>query len=218
MTDSVDENIFSEDPELKICFQWMKEKKYDQAQIKIEEKMKFAQAHADKNSEGILLSMLGMLYKLKLDVKTSYKYYQLAEKCLPDDATLAMISARLLVEEFNQCETALRKIDKIILNTTHDPVMQHHALALKALAYFKMGKKPKAKEALQSLIEYDFSLLRSSSNVDYKTCESFLAKGFEVGLCLQYLEKCLQLAIQLKEKTMQKVLSRLIDIFSKPRF
>lgn len=216
----VDKNsadIFATDPELRQCFQWIHAKRYDEAQKKLEAKIKIAQTQKDKDAEGIVLSILGMLFKVRRDVKMAYKYYQQAEKCLPDDMSLKMINARLLVEEFHQSETALRKLEKILQATAHDPVMQHHALALKALAYLQMGKKPEAKAVFTEVVLQDFTKLRSAVNVDYKTCETFLRKDFEVDLCLQYLQRCMDLAVQLKEKQMIQVLTQLKAVFAKSK-
>ncbi len=208
-------DIFAQDPELRQCFQWIHAKRFDEAQKKLEAKVIVAQEKKDKDAEGIVLSILGMLFKVKRDVKTAYKYYQQAEKCLPDDMSLKMITSRLLVEEFHQSETALRKIEKVLKSTTDDPVMQHHAMALKALAYLQMGKKPQAKTVFTEVVAQDFSKLRSAVNVDYKTCEAFLSKSFEVDLCLQYLQCCMDLAVQLKEKQMVQVLTQLMAVYSK---
>lgn len=208
-------DIFAQDPELRQCFQWIHAKKYDEAQKKLEDKLKVAEANQDKDAQGILYSILGMLYKVKRDIKTAYKYYQQSEKCLPDDMSLKMITARLLVEEFNQFDTALRKLEKVLAQTTEDPVMQHHALALKALAYFNMGKKSQAKVVFGEILKQDFSKLRSAANVDYKTCEAFLRKKFEVQLCLDYLQLCMNLAVQLKEKEMIQVLTQLMGVFTR---
>lgn len=108
-TDKNAVDIFATDPELRVCFQWIHAKRYDEAQRKLEDKIKIAQNQNDKDAEGVLLSILGMLFKVKREVKTAYKYYQQAEKCLPDDMSLKMINAKLLVDEFHQYDTALRK-------------------------------------------------------------------------------------------------------------
>lgn len=53
--------------------------------------------------------------------------------------------------------------------------------------------------------------------MDYKTCEAFLTKEFEVKLCLEYLQRCMDLAVLLKEKQMIQVLTQLKVVFGKSK-
>lgn len=194
------------DADLYLAFQLMKRKDYDGAEKRILAGIKKARQAGDETMEGLYLSALGVLYKLKKDFKKSYRFYQQAEKLLPDDGSLKIIAAVLLIEQFGQHDTAVRKLDKVIEQEGSDPAMLHHAKAIQGLAYFRMGKREQAKENMEALLAQDFLSLRSTANLDFKLVELFLKRGFFTDLCRQYLEKALHLAKQKREKVFEQVI------------
>lgn len=210
---SQDEDII-QNPNLTKAFQLIESQAFAEAEALIQDEIKKATDVGDGEALGLFQSALGVLYKNQGDFKKAYKAYQQAEKTFPEDLSLKMINARLLVEQFSQFDTALRKLKKILDLVEDDEAMKHHALALKAIAEFSAGKRGPAKATFEELLNMDFSELRSSANLDYKTLEHFLRKSFETDLCEQYLQKALDLAKKQGEDTMIQVLEKLREIFS----
>ncbi|MBU1917923.1 MAG: hypothetical protein ABII18_04755 [bacterium] len=171
----------------------MKKKEFDAAKELIREGLKEAAQKKDPVLEGLYHSALGVLFKLTGDYKKAFKSYQHAEQLIPDDHSLKIISAVLLVEQFKQYETAFRKLDKV-LGLTKDPAITHHALTTQAIALFHMNKKALSKDRFESATQADFSLLRFVANVDFKAVDLFTRKGFELHLCKKYLTNALGLA------------------------
>lgn len=200
-----------DDVDLYFCFRLMKEKNFEGAKIKIEEGIRKAQQNQNVVSEGLYLSAMGVLFKLKKDHKESYKYYQLAERLLPEDHSLKIISSTLLIHEFHQFDTAIRKLKKVLESANVDPVILHQAKALIAMAYFATAKKSLAKEILATMVIEDFSKLRSATHVNYKLPEYFILKNFELDACLAYLRKALALAKDKHEDNYIAVVNELIQ-------
>lgn len=199
-----------EDRDLYLSFRLMKAKDYDGAEEHLKCGLNKAKENQNQALEGVYLSSLGVLEKLRKDYKKSYQYYQKAEKRLPDDHSLKIITASLLIYEFHQFETALRKLDKITSDANCDPSVWHHAKSLIAIASFLSGQKKKATEILKDVINQDFNQLRSASNLNYKVPEFFLQKNFETELCQSFLNKALQLAKSKNETVYQSVISDLL--------
>ena len=198
------------DADLYLSFQLMKRQDFAGAENRILAGLKKANKQKDTTLEGLYFSALGILYKLKKDFKKSYKFYQQAERLLPDDNSVKIITAILLIEEFDQFDLAIRKLERVIENEQQDAAMLHHAKAVQGIAYFKKGNKTKAKENFEFLLVQDFKNLRSVSNVDFKLVQLFLTKSFEKSLCSSYLNKALQLAQFTHEKVYETVIHKLI--------
>lgn len=203
------------DPDLYLAFQLMRRKEFDSAENTIKRGMKRAKEKNDTSLEGIYFSALGVLYKLKKDYKKSYKYYQQAEKLLPDDPEVKIISSHLLIDEFKQYETALRKMQKVVLATT-DPAILHHARAIAARASFSMGKKDQAEGYFREMLAEDFSKLRFAANLDFKMIELFVEKKIFIDLCKKYLEAALKLAKSKKESIYEVVINNLLMLIDLP--
>ena len=154
---------------------------------------------------------MGVLYKIKKDYKKSYQFYQKAEKLLPEDPSLKMITATLLIEEFAQYDTALRKLEKILKDHSQDLALCHHAMALKGMALLLMGKKEDSLQVLKKLVASDFSALRSTANVNFKFPELLVKKQYALQECLDYLKKAKNLALEKRELVYQKIVEALIS-------
>lgn len=198
-----------DDMDLYQSFQLMKQRDFDAADELIEKGIEKAKKKKDETLQGLYLSARGVLYKLKKDYKESYKYYQQAEKLLKDDHSIRIITAILLIEEFKQYETAVKKLQKTIKEST-DPVILHHAKAIQAIGYFMMGKKDLAKENFEYILAQNFESLRFAANLDFKMAELFVAKKFELKKCEAYLEKSLELAQDKKETGFEAVILKLL--------
>jgi tetratricopeptide (TPR) repeat protein len=203
------------DADLYLAFQLMKRKDFDAAEKHLLTGIKKARRLGDTTLEGLYLSAMGVLYKLKQDFKRSYKFYQQAERLLGEDGSLKIISSLLLIEQFGQHDTAARKLDKVIERDGQDPAMLHHAKAIQGVAYFRMGKRDKARENMEFLLAQDFLTLRSAANLDFKLVELFLKKNFFADLCRKYLEKALDLAKKKREKVFEQVIAGILEDLSK---
>jgi tetratricopeptide (TPR) repeat protein len=199
------------DADLYQSFRLMKQKDFDGALNCLNKGLKKPEVQSDPTLQGLYFSALGVLYKLKSDYKKSYKFYQQAEKLLPDEGSLKIITAHLLIEEFAQYDTAIKKLDKILQMDAGDPAMVHHAKAAQGLAYLGMGKKDRAKAILGELIASDFVPLRSGANLDFKLVAACLQKSLEPLLCRSYLEKALAFVTQKKEAVYMRVIQDLIS-------
>ena len=199
-----------DDMDLYQSFQLMKQRDFDAADELIEKGIEKAKKKKDRTLEGLYLSARGVLYKLKKDYKESYKYYQQAERLLKEDHSIRIITAVLLIEEFHQYETAVKKLQKTI-EVSSDPVILHHAKAIQAMGYFLMGEKNLSKQNFDFILAQNFEKLRFAANLDFKMIELFVAKKFELKLCESYLKKALELAQSKKETVFEAVILKLLS-------
>ncbi|MBF0104440.1 MAG: hypothetical protein HQM16_03830 [Deltaproteobacteria bacterium] len=208
---STQQDKIIDDANLFRAFRLMKAKDYTQAEALINEGITKAHQENNVELEGLYYSALGVLYKLKKNYNKAYGAYQKAERLLPDDHSLKIVSATLLIEQFKQYSTAARKMDKVIAST-EDPALWHHAKATQAVAYYLMGKKAEAGANFNEMLKQDFNLLRFAANVDFKTAELFVQKKFMPDECRQYLQKALLLAKSKKEKTFIVIIENLLKV------
>lgn len=197
------------DQNLYQAFRKMQSKEFEAAENFLKDGLKVARLANDDAAEGLYFSAMGVLYKLKQDYKKAFKFYQQAEKLLQDDFSIKIIMATLLIEEFHQYDTALHKMDKVLAQTT-DPAVIHHAQSLRAMTYFLMNKKDKAKESFDLILAEDFGALRFATNINFKVVELFIKKGFLFTECKTFLQKALALAQSKKEKVYEKIIQGLL--------
>lgn len=200
-----------QDQNLYQAFRRLKAKDYDGAEQLIKDGIKIARDSQDTNLEGVYLSAMGLMYKLRSDYKKAYKVYQQAEKFLKDDHSLKIISAVLLIEQFKQYETAVRKLSKVVAEA-NDPALVHHAKSLQALALFYMKKNKEAEEMFIDVVRSDFTVLRSAANVEFKAVEAFCSKGVFKDLCSAFLQKALDLAKRNNEKGYISAIQKLLPL------
>lgn len=201
--------------DLYLSFRLMKSGDLEGAETRLRAGMEKARAQGNAASEGLYLSAEGLLHKLRQDYKESYKCYQRAEKLLPDDSSLKIITAALLIDEFKQYDTALRKLKKVLDTEPFDPAAWHHARVLSGIAHLAAGQKAEAKADMEAVLARDFAELRSASNVNFKLTEFFVAKDFEPKLCLAFLEKALALAQAKNEAPYVKIVGEMISRLKK---
>ena len=116
------------------AFELMRGKKFDEAESLLSKGLSEAKAARDLVLTGLFYSAYGILFKLKKEYRKSWKYYEQAEKLIPDDPALKIISARLLVETFGQYDTAIRKMEKIVPKLGSDMTFLHQAYTVLALS------------------------------------------------------------------------------------
>lgn len=195
------------------CFSLMHRKKLDDAEKLISQGLKEAEYKRDLNLQGLYWSAFGVLHKLKKDFRKAWKCYDQAEKLIPDDPALKIISSRLLIDYFSQYDTVLKKMEKIEEGCKGNTAFLHQIHALMGLAWLKKGDRKKAAEFLKRSMEGGFKGLESSVNLDLKLLEELMKKKVEPMLCKAYLETALKFAQANKEKVFEKLFKLFLKNF-----
>lgn len=195
------------------AFRRMKEKDYPAAEALLREGLR--QAEEEKNSlqTALFYSSLGVLAKVKGDSREAWRCYERAEKFLPDDPSLKIIVARLLIDEFAQYDTAIRKLKEVLRVAKGSTSFEHHAHATLAVAYLRKGDKKKAVQMLELAMADDFNRLLSAHNVNLEVIEAFLSRNLEVDRCKLYVKKALALAKTRQEEKPAQFLTKLLESF-----
>lgn len=208
---SVHEKVKSE--RLYKAFDLMAAKNLDAAENELHAGLTDAEAQEDKVLAALFYSSLGVLYKIKKEFPKAWKYYEKAEKLLPEDPALKLISARLLIDVFGQFDTAIRRCQKVLEISRSDPPFLHQANVTLGFAYLKKGERSKAVQCLVDSMQDDFAGLLSASNIDLKLVEALLRKKAGLQECRSYLEKAKAFAISKQEERHAELFTRLIDAF-----
>jgi predicted Zn-dependent protease len=200
---------------LQKAFNLMAAKKLDAAEAELNEGITESEKAKDKVMEALFCSTLGILYKLKNESRKAWRQYHKAEKLLPHEPSLKLISARLLIETFHQYDTAIKKAQKVLKTAKHDRPFSHHAQTTLGLAYLKKGDKNRALKCLSEAMEGDFEGMISAANIDLKLLEALLIKKTGYEECRAYLEKALSFAKKMGEENNAKVIAWLLENFPK---
>jgi len=153
----------------------------------------------DEVSRGIFHSTLGVLYKMKGDFKEAWRHYERAEKLLPNDPALKIISARLLIDKFNEFDQAIKKAKKVLEIIPNNPVFRHQAFVTMGLAYLKKGTKPKAVEMHNESMAGSFEGFISAKNIDFNLCEALLKKKLAEAEVKLFIEQANEFAKKQQE-------------------
>lgn len=197
-------------PQIYEVFQKIKEKDFPAAEKILQEGLQGVEQAGDETQQALFHSTWGVLCKMKGEDKEAWRHYERAEKLLPDDPSLKIISAKFLIDRFAQYDTALKKLKKVLEVAKGSPSFEHQVHAIMALAYLKKGERKKAKSSLQSAMSGDFQSMVTAANINLDVIEGFLARNFEVELCRSYLEKGLALAEAKKEEKSIQLFSKLL--------
>lgn len=165
-----------------------------------------------KSEQALVLSTLGVLEKIREDYKAAWRYYEKAEKLLPDDPSLKLIMAQLMIHEFSQYDVAIKKMKAVIELAKGSPSFEHQAYATMATAYLRKGDRKKSLEMFEKSMRGDFVEITSSHNINLDVIESFLARNFESDRCRSYLQKALALAQSKKETSQASFLNKLLSL------
>lgn len=203
--------------EIYTSFQKIKEKDWLAAETLLKEGLAKASQAKNETQEALFYSTLGVLSKMRGEMKEAWRYYEQAEKILPEDPALKIISSKFLIEQFAQYDLAIKKLKKVIEIARHSPAFLHQSQALLAIAFLKKGEKKKAIEALKSAMADDFQNLPTAGGINLDVVEAFLSRNFEKELCENYLQKALQLAQARKEEKWTQALGRLLKGLSEER-
>jgi len=211
MTLGINDKVHSD--RLYKAFDLMALKDFQGAENELNAGLTEAEAQEDRVLTALFYSTLGVLYKVKKEFAKAWKFYEKAEKLMPEDPALKLISARLLIDVFGQFDTAIRRCQKVLEISRSDPPFIHQAQTTMGQAYLKKGERAKAVQSLVDAMEDDFGGLVSAANIDLKLLEGLLLKKSGLNECRTYLDKALVFANQKKEEKFVELFRRLIDAF-----
>ena len=160
-------------------------------------------------------SVLGVLFKVQGEYKTAWKHYERAEKLLPKDPALKIISARLLIEQFAEYDQAIRKSKKVLDLIPGNPVFAHQAYTTMGLAYLKKGDKKKAVGLLEQSMGEGFKGFVSAKNIDLALVEALIRRNAGHTETSRFLSEAGVFAAAQGEEAFAGVFSRMLDAFDK---
>ncbi len=200
-------------PQIYDAFRRMKEKDYPAAERLLQEGLKKAEADHNNLQTALFYSTLGVLEKMKGNYREAWRHYEKAEKLLPDDPSLKIIMAKLLIDQFSQYDTAIKKLKTVLKIAKGSASFEHQAHATMAIAYLRKGEKKKAIELLDQAMANNFEHVISAENLNFEVIEAFLSRSFEIDRCKQYVGKALDLARNRKEERPIQFLTKLLESF-----
>lgn len=195
------------------AFRRMKEKDYPAAETVLQEGLKRAEESQNGTDAALIYSALGVLAKLKGNHREAWRLYEKAERLMPDDPSLKIIMAKLLMDQFAQYDAAIKKLKEVLRLAKGSASFEHQAHASLAVAYLKKGERKKAVAMFDRAMTDDFSKIVSAENLNFEVVEAFLARSFEVDRCRRYVEKGVALARNRKEEKPLQFLRKLLDSF-----
>lgn len=169
----------------------------------------------DPVARGLFHSSLGVLFKMKGDFKTAWRHYERAEKLIPNDPALKIISARLLIDEFAEFDQAVKKAKKVLALIPNNPVFKHQAYITMGLAYAKKGDKKRSIEMVVKAMEGDFQGFITTKNIDFNLCEIVLKKGWAEKEAKDFLDKACEFAKIHEENDWVETIQKMLSAFSK---
>ncbi|HSA59701.1 MAG TPA: tetratricopeptide repeat protein [bacterium] len=210
MTDPDKENVSKEIYE---AFRRIKEKDFEGAESLLKNGLEKAETEKNVTQSALFFSSLGVLSKIKGEFKDAWRYYEKAEKLLPEDPALKIIMAKLLIDRFAQYDNALKKLKHVLKVAKGSASFEHQAHATMAMAYLKKGEKKKAIEMLDEAMVDDFANVTSAENLNFDVIEAFLSRNLEIDRCQKYVEKALALARSRREVRPVQFLEKLLESF-----
>jgi len=196
------------------AFELMQEKQYEDAEKLLSSNM----SKVDDNvAVGLFHSALGVLFKLRGEVKTAWKHYERAEKLIPGDPALKIITARLLIDNFGEYDLAIRKVKKALTTIENNPVFAHQVYTTMGLAYLGKRSKKQAVDMLKKSMDKDFSGFVSAQNIDFSLVEMLLRAGVGIEESKTFLEKARKFAEAQKEETWVELIDRMLSAFPKEK-
>ncbi len=158
-------------------------------------------------------SALGVLYKMKGEFKTAWRHYRRAEKLMPDDPALKIISARLMIEEFAEYDGAMRKAKKVLDLAKGNPVFTHQAYTTMGLAWARKGNRKKALEMLVASMGDGFEGFVSAENIDLNLLEAILRRGWTNDQCRTFLADAHAFSQSKSEEKFERLFGRMLTMF-----
>lgn len=192
------------------AFELMQSRQYDDAEKLLSNCLAKAE---DDVSRGLFHSSMGVLFKMKGEFKTAWRHYERAEKLIPEDPALKIISARLLINEFSEYDQAIKKAKKVLELIPNNVVFRHQAHITLGLAYLKQGNKKKAINELTLSMAGDFTGFITTKNIDFSLCEAVLKKGWAEAEVKDFLEKARTFAESHKEPDWAETIKKMLNEF-----
>ncbi len=158
-----------------------------------EEAEKFLAYHMSKTEDPVALALfhsaMGVSAKMQGRFKEAWRHYDRAEKLLPTDPALKIISARLMITQFNEYDSAIKKAKKVLELIPGNRAFVHQAYTTIGLAHAKQGKKSKALEMLRKSIVENFVGFVTVNNIDFHLVEEVARRGWDSKLCKEFIQK-----------------------------
>lgn len=196
------------------AFELIKQKQFDDAEKFLLGMMSKTQ---DSAADALYHSVLGVLYKVKGDFKAAWRHYSRAEKLLPNDPALKIISARLLIEQFAEYDSAIKKAKKVLQLLPGNPVFAHQAYITMGLAHGMKAEQKKAIAMLEKSWGNDFEGFVTAKNIDFTLVEMLLKKDWGEDACFRFMNKALGFAKNRKEEIFADAFQKMLDAFEKER-
>lgn len=196
------------------AFEHLQKKDLPRAQAELDKALEAARLAQDPVLEALAHSGFGVFYKLKKEFRKAWKSYEQAERLVPDDAALKIISSRLLLDYFGQYDTVISKMKKVQAIAGVPPGFSHQALCLEGLAWLKKSDKKKAAECLKQAGESDFQALESPANIDLRLAFELTKKKIEPELCRGYLTKAIAFAKDKRDGAHEKLFQKVLEEIS----
>ena len=194
------------------AFTLMKAKQFDDAEKLLSANL----ANTEDNTASALYhSALGVLYKMKGEFKTAWRHYTRAEKFLPNDPAMKIITARLLIEQFSEYGQAIKRAKKVLELLPNNPVFAHQAHITMGLAHARKGQKQKAIEMLEKSEGKNFEGFVTAKNIDFQLVEILVRRGWGIDSCKSFLNKALVFAKGRKEETFVDAFQKMLHAFEK---
>lgn len=205
--DALEKNLQPQD----ICrsaFESLAAKKFDEAE-------KLLSYHMGKTEDPVALALfhsaMGVSAKMQEKYKEAWRHYDRAEKLLPTDPALKIISARLMINQFNEYDSAIKKAKKVLELIPNNRAFAHQAYTTMGLAYAKQGKKSKALEMLRKSIVEDFVGFVTVNNVDFHLVEEVVKRGWDPKLCKEFVQKAYDRAKDHREMDWAEKLEQMLS-------
>ncbi|MBX7147629.1 hypothetical protein K1X76_00965 [bacterium] len=197
------------------AFDFMNKKKLAEAEALLAEGLKEAEVLHDELMQGMFCSAYGIFYKIKKDFRKAWKYYEKAEKFIPEDPTLKIISANLLCDFFGQYDIVIRKMNEVLTMVGPDFTLVHQAYTLMGRTALKKGDKVLAIECFKKSMGDNFNGLVSPVNFNFKLLEMLSKRKIEPDLCRDFLNKGISFSKAHKNKPYEKLLLKMLELFNK---
>ncbi|MFH1830090.1 MAG: hypothetical protein ABH871_04870 [Pseudomonadota bacterium] len=192
------------------AFELMADKRYEDAEKLLSSNM----SRTDDDAKIALYhSVLGVLFKMQGEYKIAWKHYERAEKLLPDDPALKIISARLLIEQFAQYDQAIKKCNKVLDLIPNNPVFAHQAHTTMGLAYLRKGNRKKALSNFITSWGDDFRGFVSGKNIDFTLLEMLVRRNYGLKECREFLLKAKAFVESTEEEPYIHLTERLLAAF-----
>ncbi len=195
------------------AYAYIKQNKLAEARLSLEQGLKIAVQNKDKPLQAIYHANLGIVFIKAKDFKKALVAYQTAERLSPDDLHLKLIIAQIQIEQLQQYDLALKKLERIIKLAKENPVLLHQAFTYLGLVFFYKQQHLKAITALQASMAIGFENLLSCYNINLKLVEILLRANIAMKECVQFLQLALQLAKSKKENQYAKFYQNILSHF-----